>query len=80
MDREYGKVGVAEIESPASHTPKFVWGDAAKTFLPESDSVIYVLKRKQEPLVPLKAETSGDAKSKLTLTVAKPRLAISTPN
>jgi 4-amino-4-deoxy-L-arabinose transferase-like glycosyltransferase len=61
MDRQYGKVGVAEIGSLAAHAPEFVWGDAAKTFLPQSDSVIYVLKRKQEPLVPPNAATSGAA-------------------
>jgi len=80
MDREYARVGVAEIGSPAAPALEFVWGDAAKTFLPQTDRVIYVLKRKQEALVPPNAETSGNAKSKLTLTAAKPRLAISIPN
>jgi hypothetical protein len=79
MDREYDKVGVAEIGIQGAREPEFVWGDAAKTFLPQSDRVIYVLKRNQDLVLP-NAGTSGDVKSKLTLTVAKPRLAISTPN
>jgi hypothetical protein len=78
MNRQYDKVGVAEIGEGAGRAPEFVWGDAAKTYLPQSDKVIYVLRRKQESLIPQNAATSGDAKSKLTASATKTRLAIST--
>jgi hypothetical protein len=43
MDSLYERVGVAEIGG----TTNYVWGDAAKSYLPRSPSAIYVLKRKQ---------------------------------
>jgi hypothetical protein len=43
MDSLYERVGVAEI----GETNAYVWGDAAKSYVPRSASAIYVLKRKQ---------------------------------
>ena len=42
MNSEYERVGVADL-GPAT---QYVWGDAARTYLPKSSKVIYVLKRK----------------------------------
>ena len=43
MDHGYEKVGVLEIGNMTSD----VWGDAAKSYLPHSSKVMYVLKRTQ---------------------------------
>jgi len=42
MDSSYERVGVAEI----GETTSYVWGDAAKSYVPRSPSAIYVLKRR----------------------------------
>lgn len=42
MNSEYQTVGVAEL-GPAT---QYVWGDAARTYVPKSSQKIYVLKRK----------------------------------
>ena len=42
MDEQYERVGVAEVGEPA----RYVWGDAAKTYLPHSSEVIYLLERR----------------------------------
>jgi hypothetical protein len=42
MDSQYERVGMAEIGEPTT----YLWGDAAKSHVPHSSSVIYVLKRK----------------------------------
>jgi hypothetical protein len=41
-DKNYEPVGVVDI-GPS----RYVWGDAAKAYVPESSRVIYVLKRKE---------------------------------
>lgn len=41
-DQNYERAGVADIGGQT----RYVWGDAAKTYVPESSEVIYVLKRK----------------------------------
>ena len=47
MDRQYERVGVAEISDQNRGTPIWVWGDDAKGYLPQSQKIIYVLRRKQ---------------------------------
>jgi len=42
MNSEYEKVGVADLE-PAT---QYVWGNAARLYVPKSSKVIYVLKRR----------------------------------
>ncbi len=42
MNEQYEKVGVADI----GDSTRYIWGDAAQTYLPQSSKVLYVLKRK----------------------------------
>jgi len=42
MQEQYERVGVVDI----GESIQYVWGDAARTYLPRSDKAIYVLKRK----------------------------------
>jgi len=42
MQEQYEKVSVADL----GESTQYVWGEGAKTYVPHSDKVIYLLKRK----------------------------------
>jgi 4-amino-4-deoxy-L-arabinose transferase-like glycosyltransferase len=52
MDRQYERVGVADIGDNPGKVASFVWGDAARGYQPRSAEVIYVLRRKQDSPLP----------------------------